>query len=123
MPDSVPQNQPDLTAKLANARQSLALLRSQIKSGDVETEYWVNHLDEMGDLLKTLSEERAAGSRHPRLAALYEVSAALGSTLDLDKVLHQVMDAIIAGQCDVGIVMSEMSVVRHFAHAYQEKSA
>jgi len=96
MPDSVPQNQPDLTAKLANARQSLALLRSQIKSGDVETEYWVNHLDEMGDLLKTLSEERAAGSRLPRLAALYEVSAALGSTLDLDKVLHQVMDAIIA---------------------------
>jgi signal transduction histidine kinase len=95
MPDSAPTNRQDLTPKLASARQSLALLRSQLKSGDAEAGYWVDRLDEMADLLKDLSDERTVESVHPRLAVLYEVSTALGSTLDLVKVLNQVMDAIV----------------------------
>lgn len=88
-------NKNDLTAKLAGARQSLALLGSQLKTGDVEVEYWLNRLEDMGALLKALSDERVANLGQQRLAALYEVSAALGSTLDLDTVLNQVMDAMI----------------------------
>ena len=95
MPDSPRTNKQDFAPKLASARQSLALLRSQIKSGNVEAGYWLDRLDELAGLLKDLSDEKAAGPEQPRLAALYEISAALGSTLDLDRVLNQVMDAII----------------------------
>ncbi|MGD8553818.1 MAG: GAF domain-containing protein [Anaerolineales bacterium] len=43
----------------------------------------------------TSNHEPGAGEEHSRLAALYEVSRALGSSLDLDEVLNQVMDAVV----------------------------
>lgn len=95
MPDSTPTQKQDLTTKLASARQSLALLRSQLQTSQVDARYWMDRLVEMEDLLKALSDERTAEEGQPRLAALYELSAALGSTLDVDKVLNQAMDAII----------------------------
>src|SRR3990172_2838093 len=45
--------------------------------------------------LDALEAELASGGEQKRLAALYEVSRALGSSLDLAEVLNQVMDAVV----------------------------
>ena len=84
-----------LSAKLANARQTLALLKSQLKTGNVEKVYWAERLDDLASVFEALSEERSQGVQQERLVALYQVSKAIGSSLDLNAVLNQVMDAII----------------------------
>ncbi len=45
--------------------------------------------------LDTLNQDLSLSHEQGRLAALYSVSQALGSSLDLDDVLNQVMDAVI----------------------------
>jgi len=45
--------------------------------------------------LEAISQLLVSGEEHSRLAALYRVSQVLGTSLDLDEVLHQVMDAVI----------------------------
>ncbi|HEC24250.1 MAG TPA: GAF domain-containing protein, partial [Chloroflexi bacterium] len=93
---SLPRRQ-DITAGLAGARQTLTLMKSQLKAGMVEQEkeYWLARLDNLSRLLETISEERMADDQQRRLAALYEVSKVIGSSLDLNEVLNQVMDSII----------------------------
>jgi signal transduction histidine kinase len=84
-----------IIAALANARQTIDLLRSQLQAGMAERDYWMDRLDDLGRLLETISQEHAASDERSRLAALYEVSKLIGSSLDLEEVLNQVMDAII----------------------------
>ncbi len=95
MAEVSPANSNEITAKLAGARQTLDLLGNQIKAGDVDATYWVTRLGEINDLLELLTEEHKASDQQRRLAALYQVSKALGTSLDLDQVLNQTMDAII----------------------------
>ena len=45
--------------------------------------------------LEDLAAQLEKGSEHARLLALYEVSRAIGSSLQLDEVLQQVMDSVI----------------------------
>lgn len=92
---TVYSDRPELGSKLAAARQSLMLLKSQIRAGEFESNYWALRLDELNDLLAQVVQERLETDQKQRLAALYEVSRALGSSLDLDEVLNEVMDAII----------------------------
>lgn len=47
------------------------------------------------DLLAQLQSDSTPGEEQERLAALYRVSRALGSSLDLDQVLRESMDAVI----------------------------
>ncbi len=47
------------------------------------------------DLLAQLQNDSTPGEEQERLAALYRVSRALGSSLDLDQVLRESMDAVI----------------------------
>jgi signal transduction histidine kinase len=82
-------------AALANARQTIDLLISQLKAGMVEKDYWLARLEALGTLLENISQERAAADQERRLAALFEVSKLIGSSLDLREVLSQTMDAII----------------------------
>lgn len=84
-----------IIAALANARQTIDLLRSQLQAGMAERDYWMDRLDDLGRLLEIISQEHAATDERSRLAALYEVSKLIGSSLDLEEVLNQVMDAII----------------------------
>src|SRR5512134_3364695 len=84
-----------IIAALANARQTTDLLRSQLRAGMAERDYWMDRLDDLGRLLEIISQEHAATDERSRLAALYEVSKLIGSSLDLEEVLNQVMDAII----------------------------
>jgi signal transduction histidine kinase len=84
-----------LHAALANARQTIDLLKSQLRAGMVDKDYWTARLDALGALLENITQERATADQQRQLAALYEVSKLLGSSLDLREVLSQTMDAII----------------------------
>ena len=85
----------ELNLTLINARQNLTVLRSQAQARKVDPVY----LDERLAALDQLLEEIATGHRESihqkRLGVLYDVSRVIGSSLDLQTVLNQVMDAII----------------------------
>ncbi|NJL96194.1 MAG: GAF domain-containing protein [Anaerolineae bacterium] len=86
----------DLDMSLTNARQTLALLKSQVQAGHIDPIYFIQRFDSLGGLLEELTTERQGRADAARFAKLYEVSRAIGSSLDLEVVLNQVMDAIIA---------------------------
>ena len=52
-------------------------------------------LENVNQLFDSLDHNLSLSREENRLAALYRVSRALGTTLDLDQVLNQVMDAVI----------------------------
>ena len=86
----------ELDAALTSARQTLAILRSQAQSRRVDAAFFEERLKSVEGVLEQLAAERLQTSQQGRLAKLYEVSRAIGGSLDLQTVLNQVMDAIIA---------------------------
>jgi len=85
----------ELDTALVGARQTLQLLRSQVQAGRVEQSYFDSRLASIDQLMAELDSDRKQSGQQERLAALYEVSRVIGSSLDLQTVLDQVMDAII----------------------------
>jgi signal transduction histidine kinase len=85
----------ELDAALSNARQTIALLRSQAESGSIEQAFMIKRLDDIDQLMGELDAALKENVQQGRLAKLYEVSRVIGSSLDLQTVLNQVMDAII----------------------------
>jgi signal transduction histidine kinase len=86
----------ELDMALSNARQTLTLLRTQAKSAvAMDPSFLDQRLGSIEQLLENLTEERKVSGQQERLAKLYEVSRVIGSSLDLQTVLNQVMDAII----------------------------
>ncbi len=81
--------------EIANARHMLELLKSQAKSGRVEPRFLAKQVDKMEDLLQRISATTKRNGQSARYEALYEVSRALGTSLDMQTVLDQVMDSII----------------------------
>ncbi len=73
----------------------MALLRSQVQSGAVDLAYLDARLAGLERVLEDVATIQQNSTHQKRLAALYEVSRVLGSSLDLQIVLDQVMDAII----------------------------
>lgn len=82
--------------EIANTRHILSLLRSQVKSGHIDQDYMMRQIDKISDLMERVEgaqkQQKAAG----RFEALYNVSRMLGTSLDLQTVLDQVMDAVIS---------------------------
>ncbi len=85
----------ELDMAIASARQNITLLISQARSGRIDPDYLVERLNSLNGLLEKLAEGRRASGDQQELAALYQVSRLIGSSLDLQTVLDQVMDAII----------------------------
>ncbi|GAB4520024.1 MAG: hypothetical protein OHK0046_29740 [Anaerolineae bacterium] len=81
--------------EIASVRHSLGLIRSQIKSGQVNTELLSKQVEKMDNLLVRLNQEHATIRQNARFEALYNISRLIGSSLDLQTVLDQVMDAIL----------------------------
>lgn len=82
-------------AEMAGARQMIQLLIGQINSRNLDTDYVTRQLGKLDSLLARLDSGRGATRKAGRFEALYNVSRALGASLDLQVVLDQVMDAII----------------------------
>jgi signal transduction histidine kinase len=85
----------ELSQAIANARQNITLLRSQAQANAIDRDYLDERLTALDQLLGELAESHQESVHQRRLGALYEVSRVIGSSLDLQTVLDQVMDAII----------------------------
>ncbi|MEP7291762.1 MAG: GAF domain-containing protein [Chloroflexota bacterium] len=81
--------------EIGSMRHRLNLLRAQLQSGKVDADFLDKHITQMNDLLERLELEHRQLKRQRQLEALYNVSRLLGSSLDLQTVLNQVMDSII----------------------------
>ncbi len=95
MSDQPEQTNPDLNLAINYARQNIALLRSQAQANTLDPAYLDARLSALDELLDRLSEQHKVSKHQQRLGMLYEVSRVIGSSLDLQTVLDQVMDAII----------------------------
>ena len=80
---------------LTSARQNVSLLLSQARANRVDAAYLADRLDALAAVMEDVVEERRSAGEQQRLGALYDVSRLIGSSLDLQTVLDQVMDAII----------------------------
>src|SRR5260370_35887371 len=89
-----------LDTALTSARQTLTLLRSQAQSGKMDLSYLEQRVTSIEGVMSEVAEDRKASFQVERLAKLYEVSRVIGSSLDLQTVLDQVMDAIIQRGAD-----------------------
>jgi signal transduction histidine kinase len=81
--------------EIASMRQNVNLLRSQVQSGHIDTPFLARQIDKLTDLLARVEEDQKQRKKEGRFEALYNVSRLIGSSLDLQTVLNQVMDAII----------------------------
>lgn len=81
--------------ELANIRHNVNLLRSQIKAGTVDGKFLGRQVENLVSLFDRLDVERKQRKNVARFEALYNVSRLIGSSLELQTVLDQVMDAII----------------------------
>jgi signal transduction histidine kinase len=87
MPDNLEDPRLAQIEALRNAIQSLEALPLPQESKPL--------LDDLNRQIELLSQQLASESGQSRLGALYQVSQVLGTSLDLDQVLNQVMDAVI----------------------------
>jgi K+-sensing histidine kinase KdpD len=81
--------------ELSSIRHNVNLLRSQIQAGRVDGQFLQKQVDTLSDILTRVDGERKQRKKEGRFQALYNVSRAIGSSLELQTVLDQVMDAII----------------------------
>ncbi len=81
--------------EIINLRQGLDLIRKQIKAQRIDPELLNIQVDKLDAFLTRTDQEQARLTHHARFEALYNISRVIGSSLDLQTVLDQVMDAII----------------------------
>lgn len=81
--------------EIVNMRHNVNLLRSQIQAGRVDGTFLTRQIDKMASLLERVESEHKNRRKAGRFEGLYNVSRLIGSSLDLETVLDQVMDAII----------------------------
>lgn len=86
----------DVDKALMDARQALLLLKSQVGSGQMDTTYVMERLEKLSANIEVLTQSHRQQADAERFTKLYEVSRAIGSSLDLKTVLNSVIDAIIA---------------------------
>jgi signal transduction histidine kinase len=85
----------ELSLSLVNARQNITVLRTQAQAKKVDPVYLDERLAALDQLLDEITTSHHDSIHQKRLGVLYEVSQVIGSSLDLETVLNQVMDAII----------------------------
>jgi signal transduction histidine kinase len=81
--------------EIAGLRQNVTMLRSQLSSGRIDPEFFNRQLEKFDELLVRVQEDQKDRKKAGRFEALYNISRLLGSSLDLQIVLDQIMDAII----------------------------
>lgn len=84
-----------LSNDLRQALHALDLLSKQISSGRIEKDYALRQVDKLRTTLNQVTNQAQDEKSAGRFEALYKVSRILGTSLDLQTVLDQVMDAVI----------------------------
>ncbi len=83
------------TQTLSNTKQILHLLKMQTKSGHIDHDFMLKQLEKIEGLFDQVEAYRQEQKSSGQFEALYQVSRLLGTSLDIQEVLDQVMDAII----------------------------
>ncbi len=78
-----------------NARQLLKMLQHQVETHTLDTAYMARQLSKLNDFVEQVAQTQQTQLAAFRFKALYNVSRLIGTSLDLQTVLEQVMDAII----------------------------
>jgi signal transduction histidine kinase len=81
--------------ELSALRQNVSMLRGQLSSGRIDPDFFNRQLEKLDDLLVRVQDDQKDRKKAGRFEALYNISRLLGSSLDLQIVLDQIMDAII----------------------------
>ncbi|MDX2163079.1 MAG: GAF domain-containing protein [bacterium] len=79
----------------AEVRHALGVMRSQVRAPRIDVGYFERQIDKLESLVSRMEAEHHKLTQQGRFEALYTVSRLLGSSLDIQTVLDQVMDAII----------------------------
>ncbi len=95
MTDTPPISSRELDVHLANTRENLSRLINHIQMGRLDGQYMLQLLSDVRHTVEELADSRKHSVRSEQLARLYTVSRMIGTSLDLQTVLDQVMDAII----------------------------
>ncbi len=82
-------------SELSNMRQSLVLLQAQAEANRIDPQFVLRQVQKLNDFLKRLEGVMDSQRKVSHFEALYNVSKTLGTSLDLQVVLNQVMDSII----------------------------
>ncbi len=85
----------DLSQALDRTRQLLKDLQYRTETNRLERNYLESSLKTLADMFTDLADERPKIVQSERIARLYNVSRLIGSSLELQTVLDQVMDAVI----------------------------
>jgi len=88
-------SRPITDQEVSNTRHVLNLLRNQIKTGRVDGDYLLRQFDKFEDMLDRVGDMQANRLAGGRFEALYNVSRVLGTSLDEQTVLDQVIDAVL----------------------------
>ncbi len=80
----------DSQEEIESIRQTLESLRNSLLTREAEMQILA-----AAEALESLQQRLNATEEHSQLAALYRVSQVLGTSLEIDEVLNQVMDAVI----------------------------
>jgi signal transduction histidine kinase len=86
---------PISTKEFNNTRQNLQLLAMQVRNGRVDGDFLTQQVHKLEDFFERLEVERQQARQGQRFEALYNISRILGSSLALQTVLDQVMDAVL----------------------------
>lgn len=85
----------DLNREITSMIQNIETLRAQIRAGHVEDDFLMTQVGKLLNLLPRVQAQTQQVKNQRHLEALYDVSRLLGSSLDLQTVLNQVMDSVI----------------------------
>lgn len=86
---------PNVDREITGVVDSLNILRAQVQAGRVETDFLLSQINRLLDLLPRIQAQTQQMKNQQRWEALYRVTRLLGSSLELQTVLDQVMDAVI----------------------------
>ena len=89
------RNSREIDTRLHNGHQIIERLLSQIQLGKIDPKLLTQRLTTIQETLDKVIEDRKFTLEDERFARLYKVSRLIGSSLDLQTVLEQVMDAIV----------------------------
>lgn len=81
--------------EIASLRHNLSLIHTQLQAGRVDGDLLASQVEKLLDVLPRIQTDLNQLRQQTRLEALYDVSRLLGSSLDIQVVLDQVMDSIL----------------------------
>ncbi|RMF77974.1 MAG: GAF domain-containing protein [Chloroflexi bacterium] len=82
-------------AEIESIRRDIKILQKQLQDGRIDPNMLARQIATFSELLNRVEGEQKQHKQGQHFKALYDVSRVIGSSLDLQTVLNQVMDAVI----------------------------